>query len=267
MLALAALPASATAASPLRAPDKSERTSILRWVANHQGDRAKVDRICVHRRHPRYAVSRTTDYVTGWEGTVLRRRGGRWRFVTGGTNWGGGPVLQDLLRRSCKLLPVHSAPALTRDDVLTDRSFGTLRVGMTQGAAQWSTSTRLLIPRAFNAPCNTFAARRMRVLWGLTTNDIVRRLSISAFPEGGPRLRTAAGLRIGDRERRIVELYGAPYRREPYIYDQRGEVFTYVTTRPGGRPQRRIIITDGHNRVQEVSVGFRPEVAYIEGCA
>jgi hypothetical protein len=267
ILALAALPATATAASPLRAPTKWERTSILRWVGGHQGARAKVNRICVHRRHPRYAVSRTTDLVTGWEGTVLRRHGRRWRFVTGGTNWDGGPVLQALLRRSCKLLPARSAPALTRDDVLTDRSFGTLRIGMTQGAAQWSTRTKLLISKAPIPPCNTFAVRRMRTLWGLTTNDIVRRLSISAFPEGGPRLRTAAGLRIGDRERRIVGLYGAPYRRRPYEYDPNGEVFVYVTTRPGGRPQRRIIITNGRNRVQEVSVGFRPEVAYIEGCA
>ena len=267
ILALAALPATASAASPLRAPTKWERTSILRWVGNHQDARAKVNRICVHRRHPRYAVSRTTDLVTGWEGTVLRRHGRRWRFVTGGTNWGGGRVLQALLRRSCKLLPVRRAPALTPAGVLSDRAFGTLRIGMTQGHAQWSTRTRLVITKPFSPPCGTFAVRHMRTLWGLTTNDIVRRLSISAFPEGGPRLRTAAGLRIGDRERRVLEIYGRPHRRQPYIYDPQGEVFTYVTTRPGGRPQRRIIVTNGRNRVQEVSVGFRPEVAYVEGCA
>jgi hypothetical protein len=267
ILALAALPATASAASPLRPPTNWERTSILRWVGNHQGDAAAVNKICVHRKRSRYAVARTADVRTGWEGTVLRRHGRRWRFVTGGTGWDGGPVLQALLRRSCALRRVKSAPALEPTQVLSDRGFGPLRIGMTQGGAQWSTRTKLLISKPFNPPCNTFTVRGMRTLWGLTTNDVVRRLSISAFPMGGPRLQTAAGLQIGDRERRVLDVYGRPHDRRPYIYDPNGEVFTYVTTRPSGRPQRRIIVTNGRNRVQEVSVGFRPEVAYVEGCA
>jgi hypothetical protein len=267
ILVLAALPATASAASPLRPPTKWERTSILRWFDGHGRDSAAVNRICVHERRTRYAVARTADLQTGWEGTVLRRHGRRWRFVTGGTNWGGGPVLKALLRRSCALRPVKGAPALTPAGVLRVNRFGRLRLGMTQGAAQWATRSDLAIEKPFNPPCNTFGVRGMRNLWGLTTNDIVRRISINRVPLVNPRLRTAEGLRIDDPEQRVLHIYGPPDRREPYLYDPDGEVFTYVTTVHGHPARRRVVITDGRNRVQEVTVGFTPEAGFIEGCA
>lgn len=84
-------------------------------------------------------------------------------------------------------------------------------------------------PRSFNPPCQTFGTRGLNTaFFGLTTSGVIRRLVIAGEP-----LATAQGLRIGDSD----------------------------------PPRRRVIMTDQDDRVVEVSVGFRPEVDFDEGCA
>lgn len=248
-------------ASPLRPPSVGERASVFGWVDRHPGvagASSAVNRICVHRVRSRYVVVRFADVVRGGQAVLLRRRGGRWRRSTGG------PVRRDLLRRSCALRPTRTAPPVDAAAVLAVDRFGPLALGMTYGGAQWATRTRLVRHDMFNPPCNTFGVRGLASLWGLTTNNIVRRLVITAH---GPGLATAEGLRIGDNERRVIETYGTPDRRGPAPYIQGGEQLTYRTTIDPAAPRRRVITTDADDRVVEVSVGFTPEVGYDEGCA
>jgi hypothetical protein len=265
VLALMILSATAgsAAAATLRPPTEREERGIVARLEARGHDLDKLDRICVHRAHSRYAVARFQDVEAGFEGVVLRRREERWRYVTGGSNWSGGPVLRALLRRDCKVRPDASAEALGAGTVLgADGSFGPVRLGMTEGGAQRATRS-VLVFDSFNPPCGTFMPRRLQSFSALTTNGIVRRYSITTFGEGSPRLATAEGLRIGDPAARVTEVYGPPTERDPAPYDPQGEQLTYDLA----PPLKRVVLTSGEGEVVEVRVGLEPEVGFIEGCA
>jgi hypothetical protein len=258
-----AMAAAGAQAATLRPPTDREETGIVARLEARGHDLDELDRICVHRARSRYAVARFQDVRAGFEGVVLRRREGRWRYVTGGSNWNGGPVLRALLRRTCNVRPDASAEALGAGTVLgSDGSFGPLRLGMTEGGAQRATRSVLLFD-SFNPPCGTFMPRRLQSFTALTTNGVVRRHAITTFGEGSPRLATAEGLRIGDPEARVTAVYGEPSERDPAPYDPQGEQLTYDLA----ASLKRIVLTSGEGEVVEVRVGLEPEVGYIEGCA
>ena len=253
--------APAAAATSLRPPSVAERASVFRWVDRHPGvagGSQAVNRICVHRMRSRYVVVRFADVARGGRAVLLHRRAGRWHRSTGG------PVRRDLKRRSCALQPTATAPPVDTTAALSADSFGPLTLGMTYGGAQWATQTRLVRQDMFNPPCNTFTVKGLAGFWALTTNNVVRRLVITA---SGPGLATAEGLSVGDSEARAIEIYGTPNRRAPAPYIAGGEELTYRTTVDPAAPRRRVITTDADDRVVEVSVGFTPEVGYDEGCA
>ena len=254
---LLAFPPVAAAATPLRPPTLAERASVLGWADRHAGSASAVNRICVHRARPRQAVVRFAHLSRGRETVLLRRRGTGWRRSSGGR------VREDLLRRSCDLRPTPGAPPVNRGSVLAVDRFGPLELGMTFGGAQWATRTRLLRHDLFNPPCQTFGTRRLNTaFFGLTTDGVVRRLAIT-----GPGLATAEGLRIGDPEAQATAVYGPPHRRQPAPFIPGGEDLIYRTTVDAGPPRRRVITTDQDDLVVDVTVGFRPEVDYDEGCA
>jgi hypothetical protein len=252
---LLAAPGVAAAASPLRPPSLGERGAILRWADRHEA--FGVNRICVHRAQPRHAVARLADVERGRRTVLLRRRDGRWRRSDGGD------VRRELLRRSCPLRPTPAAPPVNAASRLNVDRFGPLELGMTFGGAQWATRTRLDRHDLFNPPCQTFGTRGLNTaFFGLTTNGIIRRLVITGAP-----LATAQGLRIGDTEARAIAVYGRPDRRQPAPFIPGGEDLIYRTTTDSDPPRRRVIMTDQDDLVVEVSVGFRPEVDFDEGCA
>ncbi len=145
---------------------------------------------------------------------------------------------------------------------LAVNGFGPLELGMTFGGAQWATRTRLDRHDLFNPPCQTFGTRGLNTaFFGLTTNGVIRRLVITRA-----RLATAEGLRIGDTEAQVIAIYGPPDRRQPAPFIPGGEDLIYGDDRRDP-PRRRVVMTDQHDVVVEVSVGFRPEVDFDEGCA
>ena len=253
IILLLALPGVAEAASPLRPPTLNERDAILRWADRHET--SGVNRICVHRAQPRHAVVRLAHVTRGRRTVLLRRREGRWRRSDGGG------VRRELLQRSCALQPTPSAPPVNAASTLAVDGFGPLELGMTFGGAQWATRTRLDRHDLFNPPCQTFGTRGLNTaFFGLTTNGVIRRLVITGAP-----LATAEGLRIGDTEAQVLAIYGPPDRRQPAPFIPGGEDLIYGTT--VSSPRRRVVMTDQRNLVVEVSVGFRPEVDFDEGCA
>jgi hypothetical protein len=257
---LLAVPGAASAASPLRPPSLNERTTILRWADRHPGvagSSSAVNRICVHRARPRQAAVHFAHVSRGRTTVLLRRHAPGWRRSRGGQ------VRGDLLRRSCTLRPTPTAPPVNAASRLTVDRFGPLELGMTFGGAQWATRTRLDRHDLFNPPCHTFGTRGLNTaFFGLTTNGVVRRLVITGAP-----LATAEGLRIGDTEAQAIAIYGAPDRRQPAPFIPGGEDLIYRTTVDAGPPRRRVVMTDQDDLVVEVSVGFRPEVDFDEGCA
>lgn len=254
------LPGAASAASPLRPPSLGERGAILRWADRHPdaaGDAAAVNRVCVHRARPRQAAVHFANVDRGRTTVLLRRREAGRRRSTGGQ------VRRDLLRRSCALRPTPAAPPINAATTLAVDRFGPLEVGMTFGGAQWAARTRLDRHDLFNPPCQTFGTRGLNTaFFGLTTNGVTRRLVITGAP-----LATAEGLRIGDTEAQAIAIYGPPHRRQPAPFIPGGEDLIYRTTVVGGPPRRRVVMTDQNDVVAEVSVGFRPEVDFDEGCA
>jgi hypothetical protein len=59
-----------------------------------------VSGVCVHRRTRRFGAVYLRNANGNFEGQVFRRVRGRWRYITGGSNWSGGPVLTAFLRHS-----------------------------------------------------------------------------------------------------------------------------------------------------------------------
>lgn len=238
----------AEAASPLRPPGLTERTSILRWADRHAdvaGNAAAVNRVCVHRARPRQAAVHFTHVGRARSTVLLRRRGPGWRRSTGGQ------VRRDLLRLSCALRPTPATPPIDAATTLAVDRFGPLELGMTFGGAQWATRTWLDRHDLFNPPCQTFGTRGLNTaFFALTTNGVTRRLVIT-----------------GDTEAQAIAIYGPPHRRRPAPFIPGGEDLIYRTTTDGDPPRRRVVMTDQNDVVAEVSVGFRPEVDFDEGCA
>jgi hypothetical protein len=260
VVVLLALPGAASAASPLRPPSAQERDTILRWADRHPhvaGTASAVNRICVHRERSAQAAVHFADLARGRETVLLRRRKPGWRRSSGGQ------VRRDLVRRSCPLRPTPTASPVNGASRLAVDRFGPVALGMTFGGAQWATRTRLDRHDLFNPPCQTFGTRGLdTAFFGLTTNGVVRRLVITGVP-----LATAEGLVVGDTEAQAIAIYGLPDRRQRAPFIPGGEDLIYRTTIDSGPAQRRVIMTDQDNLVVEVSVGFRPEVDFDEGCA
>jgi hypothetical protein len=92
----------ATPASPLRRPRLRERNGLFAASQRRLGSPTSVavSGVCVHRRARRFGAVYLRDANGNLEGQVFRRVRGRWRYITGGSNWSGGPVLTAFLRHS-----------------------------------------------------------------------------------------------------------------------------------------------------------------------
>lgn len=107
------------ARSPLRVPSRAEVRGMLAWSRTTEFHRRDgyVFEACVHGRRPEYGVLRYAVPSPDGdlpEGAVLRRgRDDRWRYVTGGSGWPGGPILKALEAKKCRSKRLHLTSAGT----------------------------------------------------------------------------------------------------------------------------------------------------------
>jgi len=77
---------------------------------------------------------------------------------------------------------------------------------------------------------------------------------------------TGLGVRVGDSEARVKELYGARVSVEPHKYLPNGHYLVVSPVPPTDSNFRLIFETDG-SRVTSYRAGRLPQVQWVEGCA
>ena len=138
---------------------------------------------------------------------------------------------------------------------LTRHGFGRLTVGLNRAQMERRTGRKLKF--SYNTgPCAIWDLGGARGISIMTTRGRLARVGIYRGT-----WRTILGIRIGDTEAEVRELY-PELRTRPHPYDPDGQ---YLIV-PG--PNRRVVFeTDGNDEVTSFRGGRMPQIMYIEGCA
>lgn len=92
----------------------------------------------------------------------------------------------------------------------------------------------------------------------MVANGTIVRIDVQEAPTATPE-----GARVGDTEKRIIEIYGEGVEITPHKYVDGGH---YLTV-PTGDPTKRIIFETDGRKVTYFRVGMIPHVEWIEGCS
>jgi hypothetical protein len=138
---------------------------------------------------------------------------------------------------------------------LTRHGFGRLTVGLNRAQMERRTGRKLKF--SYNTgPCAIWDLGGARGISIMTTRGRLARVGIYRGT-----WRTILGIRIGDTEAEVRELY-PELRTQPHPYDPDGQ---YLVV-PG--PNRRVVFeTDGDDEVTSFRGGRMRQIMYIEGCA
>ncbi len=154
-------------------------------------------------------------------------------------------------------------PTLVSDrDPLRIDGIGGLTIGMTVEQAENAGGYPISVSSDFSEEC-----RIAQMIGGpldlslMLSNGLVVRIDVY----NRSRIRTVAGLVIGDPVSRVRDLYGAAITEEPHPYlGQRG---SYLIYRPEGVAGQLMIFETDSGRVTSFRSGYEAQVRYIEGCA
>ena len=131
-----------------------------------------------------------------------------------------------------------------------------LRVGMSASDAR----AALGIPAqaASGAACSYLDTKGKSHAYVMMEKDTIVRVEVR-----DKSLATQAGVRVGDSERRALDLYAGRVTVQPHKYVPAGHYL--VVTTPSDASLRLVLETDG-KRVTAYRVGREPAVEYVEGC-
>lgn len=158
----------------------------------------------------------------------------------------------------------HTAAAAAADTAITVTStgYGPLRIGMTVAAAAQALGSPAPSTVGLDTACAYVhfggAPPGMRIM---VTGGTVARIEVdsSSVPTG-------RGVRVGDPEYRVHELYGSRVSVEPHKYLPNGHYLVVSPVPPTDSNFLLIFETDG-TRVTSYRAGRLPEVKWVEGCA
>ena len=131
-----------------------------------------------------------------------------------------------------------------------------LRIGMT--AAQAREALGMPASSARSGECSYLDTKGRMHAFAMLVRDTVARIDIRDNT-----LATDAGVRVGDAESRVRELYRGRVKTEPHKYVQGGHYL--IVTSPTDTMHQIVFETDG-KRVTTYHVGRTPEVRWVEGC-
>ena len=156
-------------------------------------------------------------------------------------------------------VPAAEASAQQRPDLhrwrLTRHGFGRLTVGLNRAQMERRTGRKLKFSYNTGA-CAIWDVGGARGISIMTSRGRLARVGIYRGT-----WRSVLGIRIGDTEAEVRELY-PQLRTRPHPYDPDGR---YLIV-PG--PNRRVVFeTDGNDEVTSFRGGRMPQIMYIEGCA
>jgi hypothetical protein len=164
--------------------------------------------------------------------------------------------------------PATSATAATTRDagppstmVVTERGIGPLRVGMSLREASAAAGTTLAAPQGRDPASCYYVAWRgapagVRVM--------VEASSIARIDVDSAGIATAAGMRVGDAEERVQQLYPGRVEVSPHKYID-GHYLT-VTPESPADSAFRIVFEADKGRIVRYRAGRLPAVGYVEGC-
>ncbi|MBS1795123.1 MAG: hypothetical protein JSS81_14790 [Acidobacteria bacterium] len=162
-----------------------------------------------------------------------------------------------ILLAACVAALAALVPAQNKKEVLTLKTFGAARVGMTVAEASKALGVRLVTNDA-NEECRYYEAKTgFKDIAFMTSNDRIVRFDIRKRGYA-----TDRGVRVGDTEARVRRLYRGLYKVEKHHYID-GHYIT-ITTKDG--KFGLVFETDGR-RVISINAGRAPEYGYIEGCS
>jgi hypothetical protein len=156
---------------------------------------------------------------------------------------------------------VDSARADTAMTV-TATGYGPLRIGMTVANAATALKSPIPTTVGLDTACayvriaNAPAGMRIMVVRGL-----VARIEVDSSE-----VPTGLGVRVGDPEARVREMYGPRLTTQPHKYLANGHYLTVAPVPPTDSNFRLIFETNGQ-RVTTYRAGRLPEVQWLEGCA
>lgn len=161
-------------------------------------------------------------------------------------------------RRATNDRPRDPVPFAEGGWVVTERSFGPVRVGMTVAEARTALGAELPDPQDtecdFVAPRDSHSGVDFMVVDGRLARIDVQDTAVA----------TAAGARIGDSEARVEQLYHGRVSVEPHKYIV-GHYLVVRSLAPADSAFRLVFETDG-NQVIEYRAGQLPQVRWLEGC-
>ena len=131
-----------------------------------------------------------------------------------------------------------------------------LRIGMT--AAEARQALGMPASGAKSGECSYLDTKGRMHAFAMLVRDTVARIDVRDNT-----LATGAGVRVGDAESRVREVYGARVKTEPHKYVQGGHYL--IVTSPTDTTRQIVFETDG-KRVTTYHVGRTPEVRWVEGC-
>jgi len=142
-------------------------------------------------------------------------------------------------------------------NVVTFKTFGAVKVGMTVSKASKAIGVRLTTVEQGN--CRYYEAKGAFKDIGFMVNDgTIARFDV--FERG---FATDRGAKVGDSEARIKRLYKGKYKVYQHKYVDAGH---YISVEMKGGKYFIIFETDG-KRVTSFQAGRSPEIGYVEGCS
>ncbi|HET9426124.1 MAG TPA: hypothetical protein VFO55_12185 [Gemmatimonadaceae bacterium] len=144
---------------------------------------------------------------------------------------------------------------------VTEKGIGDLEAGMTVAHAE------AILKTSLGPPAGVDSASCRMATWGGAPPGLSLMIEggnvVRVDVDSGP-ISTAEGVRVGDAESRVRELYTGRVTEAPHKYAQ-GRYLTVVPAAPGDSAFRLVFETDGQ-RVTRYRAGRRPQVEYVERC-
>lgn len=159
---------------------------------------------------------------------------------------------------STAVKPARPDTAIT----MTAAGFGPLRIGMTVANAAAALHSPVPSTVGLDTACAYVpianAPVGMRVM---VTGGTVARIEIDSSS-----IATGLGVRVGDSEARVHQLYGSRVTVQPHKYLPNGRYLIVAPIPASDSGLKLVFETDG-NRVTKYRAGRTPEVEWVEGCA
>lgn len=156
-----------------------------------------------------------------------------------------------------------SPEGLRGNEELRMDGLGPITVGMSVEQVESATGERLHISSDFTPRCR-YATLRDRTPPGIFIMVSFRKVvRIDVDPPS--KIETLSGIKIGDRQKKVLRVYGDRVQIEPhpYLFD-RGK---YLVYQPEGEDELLLIFETDRGKITSFRSGYEDQVRYIEGCA